>query len=202
MSLGRDQATNFLAPLSGRTTTFLVESRGVNLTLARILTAQVVKSGGTCAVLDLDAFYSSNSDQVFRSAGPEALSDAIIRVPRPGADLEAELAGLFGVRHNVVIIDSLNSLYHLLAQEDGSSRGRRLSFAASGLSYFARTNAKSVILSMYRREGFQRGGQTRSISGLTDSTVAAEVRGQDMTFRNVRGPGWPGGRFSIRIPSD
>jgi hypothetical protein len=201
MSIGRDRASSFLSPLTGRTTTFLVESRGVNLAFARVLMGQVAESGDTCAILDLDAFYSSNSEQAFRLSGAEALNDAVIRVPPPDADLEAELAGLFKVQHKIIVIDSLNSLYHLLGQEDGSSRSRKLSFAISSLSYFARTNEKSVIISMYRREGFLRGGQTRPISGLADCTVTVDVRGQDMVFRNEKGPGWPGGRYSIRIPS-
>jgi len=201
MGLRENQAQSFLAPLIGRATTFLVESREANLAFARALMVQVAACGGACAILDLDALYSSNSDQIFAPSDSGALSGTIIRIPRPGADLDVELASLFEVEQKVVVIDSLNSLYHLIAQEDGSSRSRKMSFAMSSLSYFARTNSKSVILSMYRREGFLRGGSTRSIASLTDRTIAVDARGQDVIFRNEKGPGWPGGQFSIRFPS-
>ena len=201
MSSGRNLTSSFFAPLMGRTTTFLAESREVNLALASVLMGQIAASGCTCAILDLDALYSCNSGRIFRSVGKEALDGIVTRVPQPGTDLEAEIAGLFAVQQDIVIVDSLNSLYHMLAQEDASSRGRKLAFAISGLSYFARTNAKSVILSMYRREGLLRGAQSRPISGLTDNTVTVEPKGPEMIFLNERGQRWPEGRFSIRTPS-
>ena len=202
MSLGRGRTSSFLAPLIGRTATFLVENREANLAFARTFMGQAAEAGSACAIFDLDALYSSNSNQIFRPSWSEALGRTVIRVPPPGADIELELASLFEIQQKIVVIDSLNTLFHLIAQEDGSSRSKKLSFALAGLSYFARTNAKLVILSMYRREGLQRGGSTRPISSLTECTVDVGIRGQDMIFRSERGPGWPGGRFSIRIPSE
>jgi hypothetical protein len=100
-----------------------------------------------------------------------------------------------------VIVDSLNSIYHLISREDGSSRGRKLRFAISSLTYLARTNAKAVILSMYRREGFGHRGTGTSISGLSDITASVDARRRELLVRVERGPGWEGGVFSTRIPS-
>ena len=70
------------------------------------------------------------------------------------------------------------------------------------LAYLARANAKAVILSMYRREGITRWGSGRPISSLSDITASVETRGKELLIRAERGPGWEGGVFSTRIPSE
>ena len=201
MSFGMQQARAFFAPLTGRTTTFLLEDREANLGFASTIMGLLAQTGDTCAVVDLDAFYSSNSDRIFGALDQPAARATAVRVPEPGADIEGEFSAIFEAPQKTLIMDSLNSFYHLVSQEDGSSRSRKLMFAVASLSYFARVNGKVVIFSMYRREGFTRGGTGRSISSLSDMTASVDVRGEEMTVRRERGSGWPGGRFSIRIPS-
>ena len=190
---------SFFGPLVGKTSTFLLESRQDNLAFARTIVGLMRASGGACAIMDLDAFYSSHADVVFAPASVGDNSWAL-RVPLPGADIEAEVARLFVASQDTLILDSLNTLYHLFSFEDGSSRGRRLGFVLASLSYLARTNSKSVILCMYRREGFGRPGTARSIAGLSDITASVEVRESELTVRAERGSVWPGGLFSTRIP--
>jgi hypothetical protein len=185
----------------GRTATFILESREANLEFARTIVALLGKAETPCAVFDLDAFYSSNADLIFKPLPEDVAHSTIIRVPRPGSVVEDEFARLFDVRPRVVIVDSLNSFYHLLSMEDGSSRSRKLNFAVAALSYLARTNAKSVVLSMYRREGLQGSGGGRSISNLSDVTASVDVRGPELQIRCERGSAWAGGIFSIRSPS-
>lgn len=200
MSFSGDQAKSFFGPLAGKTATFLLEGRQANLEFSRAVVGLLAGGGDACAILDLDAFYSSNSDRILSSLTTASARSTTIRVPEPGSDVEGALATLFGAQQKVVIIDSLNSLYHLLSQEDGSSRNRKLTFAVASLSYFARTNGKAVILTMYRREGFTRPGTARPISGFSDVTAAVDVRGDELTIRSERGSAWPGGRFSTRSP--
>lgn len=197
-STGRDGS--FLEPLTGKTTTFLVEGRQANLGFAQAVTKLVKKEGSSCTILDLDALYSSNADLIFAPAGQT--EDSTVRVPPPGADIEKELSKLFRARQDVVIIDSLNTLYHLLSTEDGSSRSRRLTFAVESLSYLARTNGKAVFLSMYRRERSGRAGSGRAISQLSDITVSASLLGNELVFSIERGQAWSGGGLSTRIPSE
>ena len=200
MSLDTREAQSFFAPLRGRTATFMLEDRLANLDFARSVISLLAQTPDTAEILDLDAFYASNADHIFRSPGSQAI--VTLRVPEPGADIEEELAALFEGDQRVVIVDSLNSLYHLISQEDGSSRSRKLNFAIAALAYFARTNAKAVLLSMYRREGFARWGTGRSISGLSDITASVDSRRQELLIKAERGPGWEGGAFSTRIPSE
>lgn len=184
----------------GRTATFLLEGRRANLDFARALVGVLAQAGGSCAVLDLDAFYSSNADVIFSSLPKASAEASTVIIPEPGADIEAEFARLFGSTQKAIVIDSLNSLYHLISQEDGSSRSRKLAFAVAALSYLARTNDTAVVLTMYRREGFARYGTVRSISALSEITASVDVRGTELVIRAERGRAWPGGRYSIRIP--
>ena len=186
----------------GRTTTFILESRQANFDFARTIVTLLAKAETPCAVFDLDAFYSSNADRIFKPFTGDLADSTVIRIPEPGSDVEGEFASLFEVRPPVVIIDSLNSLYHLLSVEDGSARSRKLNFAVASLSYLARTNAKAVVLTMYRREGLQGSGSGRSISKLSDVTASVEVIGPELRFVCERGTAWAGGRFSIRSPSE
>ena len=201
MSLGGGELRSFFGPLTGRTTTFVLEGRQANLAFARTVVGLLASARVACAVLDLDAFYSSNSDIIFSSMGELTAGSSVIRVPTPGADVEVQLSGLFEVQQQVIILDSLNSLYHLISLEDGSSRGRKLTFALSSLSYLARANGKAIVLSMYNREGSYGSGTGRSISSLSDVTALVDASGPELKIRCTRGPAWPGGEFSSRIPS-
>jgi hypothetical protein len=201
MSLSGGEPGSFFGPLTGKSTTFVLDGRQTNLLFASALMRLLSAARSSCAVLDLDAFYSSNSDRIFASMDASTASSTEIRVPRPGLDVESEFSRLFDARQKVVVIDSLNSLYHLVSLEDGSSRSRKLSFALAGLSYLARTNEKAVVLSMYRREGAYRAGTGRSISTLSEATAAVAIRDGRLDMTVERGAVWPGGVFSIRIPS-
>lgn len=201
MSLSRGEPGSFFGPLTAKSTTFILDGRQTNLSFASAMVGLLAEARSPCAILDLDAFYSSNSDKIFPSMDAPTAASTEIRVPRPGLDVEREFSRLFDARQKVVIIDSLNSLYHLVSLEDGSSRSRKLSFALASLSHLARTNEKAVVLSMYRREGLNRAGTGRSISTLSEATAAVAISGERLSMTVERGALWPGGALSIRIPS-
>jgi len=83
MSFSVQQAQSFLAPLIGKTSTFLLEDRRANLDFARTVMALLARNASASAIIDLDAFYSSNSDQVFATNGIPTTKETIIRVPEP-----------------------------------------------------------------------------------------------------------------------
>jgi hypothetical protein len=201
MSFSGEQTRLFFAPLWGRTTTFLIQDRQANLDFARTVLSLIAQGGDSFAVFDLDAFYSSNSDTIFKTLGRAAPEDTAVRVPEPGANIESEFSTLFETRQKIIVIDSLNSFFHLISQEDGSSRSRKLTFAVASLSYFAKTNGKAVVLIAYRREGYARGGTGRWISSLSDLTATVGIRGETILVSTESSQAWPGGKLSIRIPS-
>lgn len=190
----------FFGPLKGKSVTFLVGDRPSNLALSRAVMGLLASIRCRGEVLDLDALYASNSDQIFGSVSALEAQGIRLRVPDPGSKVEVELPRLLGGAAPVMVVDSLNSLYHLLSAEDGVFRSRKLSFAVAALSYAARTNGGTAVLTMYRREGFPRRGPGRSISGLSDLTVEAEASGSALTLTCRRGSAWTGGSFSIRSP--
>lgn len=200
MSFNGQRTQSFIAPLVGKTATFLLESRLANLEFARSLAGTAAKTGDRLAILDLDALYSSSAGVIFRRLPEEFLRSTKVRVPIPGSDTEKEFAGLLGSEQSVLVVDSLNSLYHLISQDDGGSRTRKLTFAISILSHLARTNGKAAILTMYKREGLARSQNARSISSLSDITASVEARDGEIVARCERGNAWSGGTFSIRIP--
>jgi hypothetical protein len=195
----RDEADSFIGPLNGKTTTFLVEGRGTNLSFASSIMSLLAVTGDSCAVFDLDALYASNSDTIFGTLPTSFNLSTAILVPDPNSRVETDLPQLFHDDPRVVIVDSLNTFHHLLSS-DGGSRTRKLSFAVASLSYLARTGRKCVIFTMYRREGFGRPGAGRSISSLSDVTASVEAHDSTLSFRCDRGTAWPSGRYSIRVP--
>ena len=199
MSLSAGQAESLLGPIVGKTVTFLVAGREDNLAFARAAVAFATSTSRNCAVLDLDALYSSNADSILASLPSGSTRLVTFTVPDPGSEVERELPRILSSEAEVVIIDSFNTLYHLLSYGDGSSRGRKLSFAVASMSYLARTGSKAIIFTMYRRGGTWRHG-ARPISDLSDVTAAIGVQGSELTVSCERGSAWPERRFSIRIP--
>ena len=199
MSFSAGQAESFLGPILGKTATFLVAGREANLAFARAAVAFATSTSRRCAVLDLDALYSSNADAILGSLPSSSMRLATFTVPDPESVVEQELPRILSSDAEVVIIDSFNTLYHLLSYGDGSSRGRKLSFAVASMSYLARTGRRAMLFTMYRRGGSWRHG-TRSISDLSDVTAAVRVQDSELTISCERGKAWPEGRFSIRIP--
>jgi hypothetical protein len=196
MSFSASEASSFFGPLKGKTGSFVVAGREANLAFSRTVGSLLAATGDDCTILDLDAFYASNADSIFESMS----KSTTISIPEPGSAIETVLPRLFGADQGVIIIDSLNTLHHLLSLADRSSGSRKLAFTVASLSYLARTNRRAVMLTMYRRERPIRTGSGRSIADLSDITASVDIRDSVLTTRVERGSAWPGGRFSTRIP--
>ncbi|MGD0477221.1 MAG: hypothetical protein ABSB29_03515 [Nitrososphaerales archaeon] len=199
MSFGAQQAHSFLGPLKGKTATFLVESRQANLSFARSIVSLVAMTKSGCTILDIDAFYSSYSNEILSALPPNAARLTRVYVLEPGSSVETELPKLFMAESGVFIVDSLNTLCHLFSSSGVSSRSRKLAFAVASFSYLAKTSRKAVLFTMYRREKTMRTGGGRSISDLSDTTVSVEATGSELLMKCERGTAWPEGRFSLNI---
>lgn len=197
MSFGAQRAYSFFGPLTGKTATFLVDSRQVNLSFAKSITSLTAMTTNGCVIFDIDAFYSSNSDEILSALPPNTVSSTHVYIPEPGSSIETEFPRLFNAESGIFIVDSLNTLYHLLSSSDASSRSRRLAFAVASLSYLARTSGKIVLFTMYRRERTMKTGGGRSISDLSDATFSVKATGSGLLVECERGTAWPEGRFSL-----
>lgn len=185
-----------MTPLRSKTTAFKVDGRKANLALARALLWCASVNREPCTVLDIDALYSSNSGSLFGWLPPGFSKTVEITVPEPGSNLDSEIASLTGsARTGVTIIDSLNSLYHMLAAWDRRAGTRKVSLIIAFLSYLARANRGATMFTLYRRENPSRTGG--SISELADVTVSVQLHGSKIRFECDRGMAWSGGVFSL-----
>ena len=197
MSFGAQRTHSFLGPLRGKTITFLVGSRQANLSFAKSIASLTAIATNGCAIFDIDAFYSSNSDEILSVLPPSATRSVCVYVPEPGSSVEITLPKFFRAEAGVFVVDSLNTLYHLFSSSGVNSRNRKLAFAVASLSYLAKTSGKAVLFTMYRREKSMRTGGGRSISDLSDTTVSVEATGSGLLMKCERGTAWPEGRFSL-----
>ncbi len=190
----------FAGQLRGHTSAFVVDGRDTDLAFARAVLPHLVRDGGRCVVLDVDALYSSNSDYIFAPLTEQQSQAVDVIVPDPGSDVEADIALLAGAGSGkTIIVDSLNSVYHLLSSGGASFRGRKLTFVMACMSYLARTERKTVMATMYRRERTMRFGGGRQISDMSDLTFSVRHEAGSLELRCVRGRPLSGKSFSLPV---
>ena len=113
-------------------------------------------------------------------------------LPKPGSAIGQNISGLFDLQRGMVVIDSLNTLHHLLSRS-----GRGLSFITSALSVFCRANGSMVLMTMYKREGSPEAEGRGSLSELSDLELYARVEGDNLVMRCKRGKAWPGNALVV-----
>lgn len=194
-----EKARSFFAPLKGKSTTFIVSDRVSGLAFAKSIAALISASGQTCSILDLDAFYASNADVIFAPRSPDP-GKVAIKILGPTTRFEDEFPRIFSAAPAITIIDTLNTLYHLMSSDEGAYRSRKFSLAVASLSFLARESGGVVMLTMYRREPLGRRGQGKTMAGYSDLAVAVQATASEITLLAERGSAWPDGSLSIRIP--
>lgn len=179
-----------------------MDGRRTNLAFARSILCNLTWKGHKCIVLDVDALYSSSSDYVLAPLSESQAQAIEIIVPDTDSDLEPTIASLIASGPGkMIIVDSLNSLYHLLSTEGRGYRGRKLAFVMACFSYLARTGKGAVLVTMYQRERTTRFGGGRQISSFSDHTIFVDLRDATLTLRYDRGYSQSGEAFSLPIPS-
>lgn len=200
MSFGVHLARQFLAPLQGKTVVFFVADRDTNLLLSKLLVTSAAASGNSCFVLDMDAFYASNSNSLAGDVSPQDMKNIQLYIPRIGASGEEAALGLFdGVEHRIDIIDDMNSLYHTFSSDDQGSAGRKLTFLMEVLSFLGRTNRMTVLITIYERERPTFTRRARLFAGLGDVSVSIRRDGDGLTLRCDRGAAWPDRTLNLSI---
>ena len=187
-------AEGLLEALKGRSTTFAVDGRGANLVLAQVLLSSSTKKGVGCRVLDLDALFSSNAGKLLKGIPDAGQESVLLDVPDPGAPVAQCVAALLREKKGLVVIDSLNTLHHLLGLD-----GRSLSFVVGSFSIFAKSNRVACVFSMYERRGPFGSAGGGSIAQLSDAEVRASVREGELRLECRRGDLWPGAALTLRI---
>ena len=195
------EAEAFLTPLRAKSTVFLLDNRATDLLFSRFLLSCLVRTRNEVLVADINAFYSSNAQRIAPGSDAPNIS---LTLPPPGFAVEPWLIDfLIGAADAaVVVLDDLNTLYHLLSFDGSKRAGNRISFLMALTSFLARTRPQTIISKVYARnrpiQNSRRGA--RSLDRLGDLGVAVEYEASELTFACKNGSGWRGdGTFSVRV---
>jgi len=195
------EAEAFLTPLRAKSTVFLLDNRATDLLFSRFLLSCLVRTKNEVQVADINAFYSSNAQRIAPGFDAPNIS---LSLPPPGFAVEPWLIDfLIGAADAaVVVLDDLNTLYHLLSFDGSKRTGNRISFLMALTSFLARTRLQTIISKVYARnrpiQNSRRGA--RSLDRLGDLGVAVEYEASELTFACKNGSGWRGnGTFSVRV---
>ena len=139
-------------------------------------------------MLDLDAFFSSDIESVASGVPRARLKDVVMIVPQPGSDIEATLAEVFTGNRSLVI-DSTNTLYHLLAYQSPKPASRKLAFLVAALSKWAQANSRLVIANTYEREPPTR-RRAGSFSAFFDAAISVSANTRGLEFMCRKGNPW------------
>jgi hypothetical protein len=195
------QANAFFAPLKHKTTTFVVEGREVNLQFAQLILNLASSLKWRVLVLDTDAFYAANIILVSEKQPDFQKRGVFIRIPTKDSKLEDWLVDSLFARCELLILDDLNTLHHLLSALEAKSGSRKLHFIERTLSYLARLDNKTVILTLYKSvmDSTTHGESTRSLSKQSDLVVSVELQDSFVRFTCEEERAWAGNLFSVRI---
>lgn len=191
MSFSNQKAALLLDPLAGKTAIFLLHDRSSNLDLASAILPPLAEGKEGCSILDLDAFYSSNIDVVAAGVSAGRMGRVELRVPEAGSNIELTLADLFlDASSRPLIIDSVNTLYQLLAAENPRPSSRKFAFLAAAMSSWARANGRTVISSTYERRTATRKKTARSLYEMFDVVISVSRQARGLAMRCERGNAW------------
>jgi hypothetical protein len=168
----KEQAGKFLAPLKGNLTIILLHDIQAKVKLSGFLLKCASQESKDTTVLDADAFYCTNIDQL---AEAQSLAKAELLL-LPEKDFEvSSLLPLLSSRRELIIIDDLNSLYSLAS--DGR-KAHQLAILMRLLSHNASVNGSWVIATAFRTDlGAKQGAENlRSLTALGDLLVDTELR--------------------------
>src|SRR5712691_3341525 len=195
------EAEAFLTPLRSRSTVFLVDNRATDLLFSRFLLGCLVRTRNEALVADINAFYGSNARRVAPES--DALQNISLSLPPPSFAVEPWIIDFLigAVDAAVVILDDLNTLYHLLSFDGSKRAGNRMSFLMALTSFLARTRRQTIISKVDARnrpiQNSRRGA--RSLDRLGDLRVSVEYQANELTFTSKNGRGWRDGTFSVRV---
>lgn len=203
MSFSAQQVRVFLGPLQGKVAVFLVPDRISNLALGQLFLSSLEAGGKTCTILDIDAFYASNSDLLAKSISGGLTENLWLYIPEVGTGAEDIVLHLLKERRSdVIIVDNLNSFFHLFSFDDRNSASRKFTFLMALLSYAAHSNNVSVLTTMYEREKPIPRRRDRSFSELGDVSLTVRHAGGRLTLRCDQCASWPDGTLSFpTLPS-
>ena len=192
--LTKEQAYRFLTPLRGNLTILLMHDVQTRMKLSSFLLRCASLQSADTTILDADAFFCTNIDRLPEDGLSIARAELLLL---PKQDFEvSSLLPLLSSKRELLIIDGLNSLYSLAS--DGR-KSHQLTILMNMLSRNASSNKSWVVATAYRTEQSARQGGTnqRSLAGLGDLLVDADLRGGSLKLRAGFKGRWPNDELDV-----
>jgi hypothetical protein len=191
--LTKEQAHRFLAPLRGSLTILLMHDIQARMAVSSFLLRCANLQSADTTVLDADAFYCTNIDRFPEDALAIARAELLLL-----AEQEFEVSSLLPLlssKREFLIIDCLNSLYSLASN---GQKAHQLTVLMSMLSRNASSNKSWVVATAYRtgQNGAHRKSH-RSLTGLGDLLVDADLRGSSLKLRAGFKGRWPNDELDV-----
>jgi hypothetical protein len=199
-----EQTNSFFAPLKGKVAVLLLHDKATKMTLSRFLMrcAYLQAASATTSILDADAFYCTNIDELTEEIKDDYNNDAdrffaetkIMLLPEKPFKV-SHLIPLISSKTQVLILDDLNSLYSLASN---NRKSHELSIFMKLLSHNAKMNKSWVIATAYRTErGEKASTNGHSLAGLGDTLVDTELRGGSLLLKASLEGYWPNNELSL-----
>lgn len=190
------QAHAFLHPLSGRSSAFVVNSRGENRILANFALGCLSMLRMRTLILDTSCFYGTNAAALTENLPASFLDHTIILTIPEGARPEDVMTSLVATRQaKVIIIDDLNTLNSLISSEDGKSGTHKLFILIRMLSYSAKVNGLSVITTIYKTQAQEMRASRRSLAAASDLEISVRGGSSSVSFASKAADIWSNGQF-------
>ena len=192
-----EQVNSFLAPLKGSVTILFLHDKETKTALSRFLMRCAYLRAANTSILDADAFYCTNIDKLTENMNDDGhfLSETEILLLPEKTFRVGHLTPLITSKTQVLILDDLNSLYSLASS---NHKSHELFVFMKLLSYNARMNKSWVIATAYRAErSAQTSREGRSLAGLGDLLVDANLHEHSLLLKAGFGRQWPNNEFRL-----
>jgi hypothetical protein len=193
------QANEFFAPLRQKSTIFIINGRETNISFARFLLGCICVTKKRVLILDMNAFYASNILLLNKKLTENCLGNTIITVPTDDSKLESWLISSTFSKNDLLIIDNLNTVYHLMSINGRRFNIRRLYAITSILSYLAQTNEISIFLTVYRTTSERVKNTPRSLDQMGETSISVKIHDSTINFQCNTGRAWINGTFSMKF---
>lgn len=194
---GKVQA--IFSPLESSLTVFTLKDRKAAIYLARLVLEYLTNTHSRSLIIDIDALYGSRMVNL----GRRPISNSISLLT-PLTDSKAwewlveSFINIFD--RKVILIDNLNSLFHLLSLDDPNSAGNKLAIVLEFLAFLTRTQKKTIFATLYKRDIPFVSRRGKGIPNkISDMIVSVEIYDNKIYFEAVKGTPW-GSTFSYIIP--
>lgn len=193
------QAYAFFTPVSRRSVALMVDDSIGHEAASGFLLSCLSTLKKRTIVLDGSAFFGIRAISIGERLEGRFLGDVELRLPV--SDPIQTLTASMSPNADVIIIDDVNSLNHLISRRLGKHGFQRLFSLMKLLTFSGIENGLTVFAIFHdsERTNDARQGGRRSLSSTFGLQVAVENTRSEIKFNCRFGSAWPSGSFAVKI---